>query len=81
MFKRSGSHSAYDTINILNVKTKDIIHSTCGGEAHVENIERHKTHDPLLKLYHGHPFMIKENQDVKNCIANGAMCSFKAIKL
>jgi hypothetical protein len=38
-------------------------------------------HDPLLKLYHGRPLMINENQDVKNCIANGALCAFEAIEL
>jgi hypothetical protein len=77
MFKRSGTHGAYDA---MNSKCKDIIYASC-GEAHVENVEEHKMHDPLLKLYHGRPLMINENQDVKNCIANGAMCAFEAVEL
>jgi hypothetical protein len=72
MFKRSGTHGAYR--DPMNSKCKDIIYASC-GETHVENIEEHKMHD------HGRPLMINENQDVKNCIVNGAMCAFEAIKL
>jgi hypothetical protein len=64
MFKRNGTHGAYDP---MNSKCKDIIYASC-GEAHIKNVEEHKMHDPLLKLYHGRLLMINENQDVKNCI-------------
>jgi hypothetical protein len=37
--------------------------------------------DPLLKLYVGRPVMINHNIDVESSKANGAMCTFKSIKL
>ena len=37
--------------------------------------------DPMLKLYVGRPLTITENIDVENKIANGAMATFKKLKL
>ena len=35
----------------------------------------------MLKLYVGRPVMITKNIDVEHQIANGAICSFKCVKL
>ena len=37
--------------------------------------------DPALRLFVGRPVMINQNLDVENFMANGAMCSFKSLKL
>ena len=58
---------------------KDLIYSSC-SDAHVEDIDN-KRWDPMLKLYHNRPLSINSNIDVKNCVANGAMCLFKGIIL
>ena len=37
--------------------------------------------DPMSKFYVGRPVMITKNIDVEHQIANGAICSFKCLKL
>jgi hypothetical protein len=60
-----------------NVHMSDVVYSSC-GDGHIKNHDG-KRYDPMLKLYEGQPLCISENIDVKNCIANGAMCKFKGI--
>ncbi|KAG7374217.1 PIF1-like helicase [Nitzschia inconspicua] len=55
----------------MEKKAQDIIYASV-GEAHVQDKTK-KYHDPLLKLYHGRPLCINQNEDVSGCIANGAM--------
>ena len=40
-----------------------------------------KCYDPLLKLYHGRPLCINQNDNVANGIANGTMCKFVGVVL
>ncbi|KAG7352450.1 AAA domain containing protein [Nitzschia inconspicua] len=63
----------------MEKKAQDIIYASV-GEAHVQDKTK-KYHDPLLKLYHGRPLCIKQNEDVSGCVANGAMCEFRGVKL
>ncbi|KAG7345494.1 hypothetical protein IV203_033025 [Nitzschia inconspicua] len=63
----------------MEKKAQDIIYASV-GEAHVQDKTK-KYHDPLLKLYHGRPQCINQNEDVSGCIANGAMCEFRGVKL
>ncbi|KAG7368547.1 PIF1-like helicase [Nitzschia inconspicua] len=63
----------------MEKKAQDIIYASV-GEAHVQDKTK-KYHDPLLKLYHGRPLCINQNEDVSGCIANGAMCEFRGVKL
>ncbi|KAG7337208.1 hypothetical protein IV203_013847 [Nitzschia inconspicua] len=63
----------------MEKKAQDIIYASV-GEAHVQDKTK-KYHDPLLKLYHGRPLCINQNEDVSGCIANGAMCEFRCVKL
>ncbi|KAG7349075.1 PIF1-like helicase [Nitzschia inconspicua] len=60
-------------------KAQDIIYAAV-GEAHVED-QCNKRHDPLLKLYYGRPLYINHNEDVAGCVANGAICEFRGVKL
>ena len=64
---------------MANKLAQDIIYSAC-NDSHIED-SASKRFDPLLKLYIDRPLMINNNIDVKNCIANGAMCKFKGIVL
>jgi hypothetical protein len=60
---------------------QDILHSTC-CDAHVTGGRGDtQKHDPMLKLYVGCPVMLTENQDVKNSLANGSMCTFVGVEL
>ncbi|KAG7345244.1 hypothetical protein IV203_032775 [Nitzschia inconspicua] len=63
----------------MEKKAQDIIYASV-GEAHVQDKTK-EYHDPLLKLYHGRPLCINQNEDVSGCIANGAMCEFRGVKL
>ncbi|KAG7345382.1 ribose-phosphate pyrophosphokinase [Nitzschia inconspicua] len=63
----------------MEKKAQDIIYASV-GEAHVKDKTK-KYHDPLLKLYHGRPLCINQNEDVSRCIANGAMCEFRVDNL
>ncbi|KAG7354791.1 hypothetical protein IV203_004147 [Nitzschia inconspicua] len=63
----------------MEKKAQDIIYSSV-EDAHVQDKTK-KYHDPLLKLYRGRPLCINQNEDVSGCIANGAMCEFRGVKL
>ncbi|KAG7372125.1 hypothetical protein IV203_018268 [Nitzschia inconspicua] len=60
-------------------KAQDVMYAAV-GEAHVSD-KCKKYHDPLLKLYLGRPLCINQNEDVSSCIANGAICEFRCVKL
>ncbi|KAG7348980.1 PIF1-like helicase [Nitzschia inconspicua] len=64
---------------VMENKTQDVMYAAV-GEAHVSD-KCKKYHDPLLKLYLGRPLCINQNEDVSSCIANGAMCEFRGVKL
>ena len=64
---------------VANKLARDIIYSAC-NDSHIKDSSS-KRFDPMLKLYIDRPLMINNNIDVKNCIANGAMCKFKGIVL
>ncbi|KAG7345426.1 MULE transposase domain containing protein [Nitzschia inconspicua] len=64
---------------LMETQAQDIIYAAV-GEAHVKD-QHKKYHDPLLKLYYGRPLYINQNEDVAGCVANGAMCEFRGIKL
>ncbi|KAG7344073.1 hypothetical protein IV203_022081 [Nitzschia inconspicua] len=59
----------------MEKKAQDIIYVSV-EEAHVQDKTK-KYHDSLLKLHHGRPLCINQNEDVSGCIANGAMCEFR----
>ncbi|KAG7363234.1 hypothetical protein IV203_026594 [Nitzschia inconspicua] len=63
----------------MQAEAQDIIYAAV-GEAHVRD-KSNKYHDPLLKLYYGRPLCINHNEDVTGCIANGAMCEFRGVRL
>ncbi|KAG7368582.1 hypothetical protein IV203_031325 [Nitzschia inconspicua] len=64
---------------VMENKAQDVMYAAV-GEAHVSD-KCKKYHDPLLKLYLGRPLCINQNEDVSSCIANGAMCEFRGVKL
>jgi hypothetical protein len=64
---------------LMNSYCCDVMYAAV-GEAHVKDKEN-KYHAPMLKLYRGRPLMMTQNRDVKNCIANGAMCTFHSVAL
>ena len=75
-WRKAGTRSEY--IN-FNKSCEDILYATC-GEGHLQGKDN-KRYDPLLKLSYGRPLCINENKKVDSCIANGAMCEFKALVL
>ncbi|KAG7365109.1 hypothetical protein IV203_038312 [Nitzschia inconspicua] len=64
---------------VMENKAQDVMYAAV-GEGHVSD-KCKKYHDPLLKLYLGRPLCINQNEDVSSCIANGAMCEFRGVKL
>ncbi|KAG7363669.1 hypothetical protein IV203_027030 [Nitzschia inconspicua] len=75
-FRVRGTRKEYQA---MENKAQDIIYAAV-GEAHIQDKTK-KYHDPLLKLYYGRPLCINQNEDVASCIANGAMCEFRGVKL
>ncbi|KAG7365075.1 PIF1-like helicase [Nitzschia inconspicua] len=75
-FHLTGTRKEY---RVMENKAQDVMYAAV-GEAHVSD-KCKKYHDPLLKLYLGRPLCINQNEDVSSCIANGAMCEFRGVKL
>ncbi|KAG7367433.1 PIF1-like helicase [Nitzschia inconspicua] len=75
-FHLTGTRKEY---RVMENKAQDVMYAAV-GEAHVSDRCK-KYHDPLLKLYLGRPLCINQNEDVSSCIANGAMCEFRGLKL
>ncbi|KAG7352578.1 PIF1-like helicase [Nitzschia inconspicua] len=75
-FHLTGTRKEY---RVMENKAQDVMYAAV-GEAPVSD-KCKKYHDPLLKLYLGRPLCINQNGDVSSCIANGAMCEFRGMKL
>jgi hypothetical protein len=75
--KKSGT---YNTYYDMNERCKDVIYEMCGEHFIQRTNGKHKNYDPLVKMYNGRP-MINQNEDVKNAVANCAMCEFQGIDL